>query len=841
MAADTPGDPPGQAPNRKPKELTPRAGAGSLALRGAYVFPVWWIIETAHGKRRCACPRGIDCPSPGKHPVANGWQDQATTNKDAIKAFFTAEPRINYGVFCGPSRWIVLDVDIRPDRDGMDAIRRLEDLMGEPLAITWHIQTGSGSHHFIYEVPDDYDWREHMAAAKLVSNLAMLGLGPGVDVKAGGGLVVGVGSRHISGKQYIPLGGEDGIVPWETPPEGRPTRIQAKLFELLCKPGRMATVADGKFGVVAESLLYKLAERAGLLRGHPTRSGMQPILCPWSQRAGHPGGHDEGSVTSTVLTGAAAGRRLGGIICHHVGKCPERTAHEMLALFEHGGDTRWPDGPLWIADADAALDVAGIEPLSTNFQRRPPEREAQVADADDVSWETIEQGPPPPPETTDMIMPALRAAGVRFEQNGAKKKQLRLINSTANLALFLNTHPTWQGAIARNLMTMQIEVRRELPPGTLTFPPVGETWEDPRHYASLADYFERLPWACKALSITPSSAIHKAVQSVAEAHRYSPLVEMITRLPTWDGTPRLKTWVHDVLAIDDPVAHRMGELWMLQAVARVLRPGCQADLVLILEGPQGIGKNTLVRAMNAPFQAVQLGSLEKTDEAVRRCHAGWIIELGEMAVMRRSEIEKIKNYITCGDDLLRRFYTEQMVRLPRRFVLIGTTNRADYLTDTTGNRRFLPLAIAGSINVAHFTEIRDQLYAEARERITAGEPWWPSGPEAADFGVLADARVPEPMWVDVLRKFFIMNPNITMITSQTLPDLLGEGCLNIPRERWNNAVRSQLSDTLRALGWVYSNHIGRSRSRDNPGTDARGWVRPDRIPGEDDDQGTIPF
>jgi hypothetical protein len=183
-----------------------------MARRGCFVFPLWWPIEGADGRRRCACPKGFDCPSPAKHPMHTGWQDEATTDRAIISAWFTDEPRMNYGIFLGSSGILVLDADERPQHSGMDAVRRLEDLIGK-LPRTWVVATGGGGLQFYFSLPAGFDWRTE----KLVGNLSALGLGPGCDVKWGGGLVVGPGSWHVSGKQYVFLGGEDGVVPWEEP------------------------------------------------------------------------------------------------------------------------------------------------------------------------------------------------------------------------------------------------------------------------------------------------------------------------------------------------------------------------------------------------------------------------------------------------------------------------------------------------------------------------------------------------------------------------------------------------------------------------------------------------
>jgi hypothetical protein len=145
-----------------------------------------------------------------------------------------------------------------------------------------------------------------------------------------------------------------------------PIAAPADLLAMLRRPA-YPVPADGKLGATADTLLFKLMERAKLIRG-ALRSGMVGITCPWSRSAGYAAGHDDGSESSTVITGASSGHRVGGFLCLH-GKCSGRTAQDMLALFS-SPDPRFPDGPDWIAAADVDLDAAAIEPLSTSFRPR---------------------------------------------------------------------------------------------------------------------------------------------------------------------------------------------------------------------------------------------------------------------------------------------------------------------------------------------------------------------------------------------------------------------------------------------------------------------------------------
>jgi putative DNA primase/helicase len=383
----------------------------------------------------------------------------------------------------------------------------------------------------------------------------------------------------------------------------------------------------------------------------------------------------------------------------------------------------------------------------------------RTAQATAAPWE-------PPAGAGDSVLTALLAAGVRFDEKPQPGgPPITCLNhSTANLTLFLETHPDFAGRLGLNLMSQEIVVR---PPGfaaTLRdFPTLGEpftyhAFEFRQHFTALADYFEREPWQTKGLAIGPRSALYDAVHTVAERHVFHPLVEYIESRPAWDGVNRLAHVAKNVLGTDCPIAGRMLDLFIRQAVARVLCPGTKADLVAILVGQQGIGKNRLVTAMNADFASKQIDSFEKPDELVRQCQNGWFVELSEMAVMTRSDLARIKAIITRTEDHLRRLYAEQIHRLPRHFCFIGTTNETSFLSDTTGNRRFLCLQCPGETNtpathirVDRFVAQRDQLYAEARDRCRAGERWWPDDADIAAFAGIAREHQVDDSWSDLLR------------------------------------------------------------------------------------------
>src|SRR6185369_14361928 len=111
--------------------------------------------------------------------------------------------------------------------------------------------------------------------------------------------------------------------------------------------------------------------------------------------------------------------------------------------------------------------------------------------------------------------------------------------------------------------------------------------------------------------------------------KFHPVREYLDGL-AWDGTKRLDRWLAAYLgAADTPYTQAVGERWMISAVARIYRPGCQADSVLILEGQQGIKKSSALAELGSPWFSDRLSEFGSKDAAMEMAGI-WIIELAEL-------------------------------------------------------------------------------------------------------------------------------------------------------------------------------------------------------------------
>jgi predicted P-loop ATPase len=207
--------------------------------------------------------------------------------------------------------------------------------------------------------------------------------------------------------------------------------------------------------------------------------------------------------------------------------------------------------------------------------------------------------------------------------------------------------------------------------------------------------------------------LDEAVETVALERRYNPVVDYLDGLK-WDGEPRIDRWLeHYAGAPDSPFARAAGRLFLVGAVARAHVPGIKFDTALVLEGPQGTGKSSLVRVLGGEWTLEGLPPSEIRGKDVLATLLGaWIVELDELEAVRRSDIASLKAFLSALVARARMPYDRKARDYPRRCAFLGTTNQAAYLRDGTGNRRFWPVR-TGRIDLNGLRRDRDQLWAEA--------------------------------------------------------------------------------------------------------------------------------
>lgn len=294
--------------------------------------------------------------------------------------------------------------------------------------------------------------------------------------------------------------------------------------------------------------------------------------------------------------------------------------------------------------------------------------------------------------------------------------------SLYNVALVLNEHPLWEGVFAFDEFAGQIVKTRDTPYGGVRGPvndhdlaEVAAWLSDPSHLGANV----RSPLVAEALEI------------VAGRRRFHPVRDYLTSV-VWDGTPRLARLLSDWAGAEhNDYTARVGTMVCVSAVARIFRPGCRVNFMLVLEGEQQIGKSDFVRQLFGEQWFAEALESPSHKDFYQGLVGRWGIEIAEMQSFSRADVPKVKQAITAASDWYRPSYGRVAREFPRQCVFVGTTNESEYLRDATGAARFLPVRVT-SIEVEGLIAARDQLWAEAVQRYRDGERYWVLPAQAVD-------------------------------------------------------------------------------------------------------------
>ena len=308
-------------------------------------------------------------------------------------------------------------------------------------------------------------------------------------------------------------------------------------------------------------------------------------------------------------------------------------------------------------------------------------------------------------------------AQLELDRSGAIKPTL------TNICCILRNDPALHG-IVFNQFTGMIDVLDELP-----WQQVKPGWSD-ADQACAKVYFERM------YGIWSPSKFKDALIAVTSADRlYHPVKDYLSGL-TWDGTPRIDTLLIDYLgAADSAYTRAVTRKTLVAGIARIYNPGVKFDSVLVLNGPQGIGKSTLFAKLGGKWFSDSLTIADMRDKAAAEKLQGyWLLEMGELAGMKKVDVETIKSFITRTDDKYRQSYGIAVENHPRSCIIVGTTNSdSGFLRDITGNRRFWPVRVNGGTTLHPWDlEDVDQLWAEAIYYYQQGEPLYLTNEVAAE-------------------------------------------------------------------------------------------------------------
>lgn len=293
-------------------------------------------------------------------------------------------------------------------------------------------------------------------------------------------------------------------------------------------------------------------------------------------------------------------------------------------------------------------------------------------------------------------------------------KSGKLLCNIANIILILENDPALAGHIVHDLFTGMDSAKDGLP------------WNKNANQWTDTDDANLRVWLEKHYDITGKEKIADALTAVLTRHSYHPIRDYLNGL-TWDGVPRLDRIIIDYMGAEDSELNRaMSRKHFVAAVARVFNPGCKYDYCLIMSGAEGIGKSTLLRVMGGRWFNDSITTLEGK-EGMEQLRRAWVVELGELSSIKRSDVEQVKAHLSKQVDIYRAAYARRVLEHPRQCVFCGTTNEALFLKGDTGNRRFWVIPVVAELRkYRDWSEAirrdRDQLWAEAVHYYKQGEP-----------------------------------------------------------------------------------------------------------------------
>jgi len=316
----------------------------------------------------------------------------------------------------------------------------------------------------------------------------------------------------------------------------------------------------------------------------------------------------------------------------------------------------------------------------------------------------------------------------------------------------------------------------------------------PEHWTDAHDLRFTL-WCQRRLGVAKmtAAAVRDAVITYAVRHSQDSLCEWVNKLE-WDKQCRLDSFLEDGFGTaKTPYTVTVGRSWLISMIARALNPGCQVDTMVVLEGPQGIKKNSALRVLGADWYA-EITEKIGTKDFMQCIQGKWLIEIGELHGLDGVSMALVNATITKRFDYFRQSYGHRAEDFPRRCVFCGTTNQPEWLTDETGSRRFLPVRVR-EVNLDYLRANREQLFAEALFAYRSNEPWWDF--PADETRKNQDDRYANDPWAPEV----LAHAERYKFRGVTVVEMMKDA-LDIPKDRWDRRASRRISGILRRGGWI---------------------------------------
>ena len=732
--------------------------AANYAAHGFRVVPLWRIIRIAGKPFRCECgdaecvEGGPSHKHVGKHPFPKAWQKKASDDQDTVRDWWRRHAQRNIGlVMGGAGRLVALDVD---GPDGRASLSALETRHGAlPATLSSASGRDDGGEHRIFRLPD------HLDLAR-IKNRKFL---PGLDVKANNGQIACAPSEHNTGRIYTwtarvevadmpewlyeamcasPVSSTSAAPSTPARPRNQPltpaatqaaTRYVLRALDRVCQD--IATTTEGSRN---EKLFAKACTVLEYFHG---------------EQMNHAEAIDE--LTAAGMSCGLSKGEVHKVLSNAWDRAKQGPGKRVPALV--------PKPQLPQGDASAG-GGAGAQP-----------EDASAPDGYPADWQEADghSTNPDDPDTTE----PLAWQGV-LKRNG----EGRIKGCEYNAALILRHDSRFKGHIAFDEFSMRALYK-------------GAPFSDANEVGILIAMQEYYSVDFCA------SHVNAALKVVTDENRVDTLKMAFDALPTWDGVKRIDSWLRDFLHVRCTTERSFSFMrtssrkWLIQAVARVYQPGCEAHAALVLIGLQSARKSTATKILGGPFFTDQVANINDEQKCALSLHGKHVVELAEMAAFNGVSQSRIKQWLTQRDDHYTPKYIRHAVTVPRRCVFICTTNNFHPLSDSTGGRRFWPFRVAAA-DYEGLAEVMPQLWAEAVAAYRAGEQWWLTTEEEEIAAEVQEAARVVDIWEELIEDYVNSEGHSEPTMKQIATEALG-----LEKGKLDPRGQSKVAQILAKLGF----------------------------------------
>lgn len=623
----------------------------------------------------CECAAGLGCTSPGKHPRSKTWKKPLVDEDEIREALISNTGNIGIAPLLGDplGELVILDVD---GVEGHAAIEKAEEQLGCILPATLEQLTGrdNWSKHKIYRLGPGQD------PALIRNTVGLLG---GVDVRGRGAYIVASPSKHVSGKLYSMVPAEIATLPdaWYKLITSRTKKTKITLPDLVEQPkADVIPILDiRKRKYLEASLAGMFSDIAGAPEGQRNKVLYAKARTHFAQLA------DE----RLPFENAFATLRQAALAC---GLGETEVIRTLKSALDAASAKPEP-----IILEDRQIDRMLLHPITA----RPP---VPVVEGDLEDLMPVDNDDAPPP--------AIEA----YTDSAWEYDVLDSLNKTA------------KGRVETSRTNIKTILSHEACPYRFTWNEMSQAPHVNGVELTDAHVTEILTDCLSArFRMEPSKdTIFDIIVFLAQKSPFHPIRDELNSF-VWDGVPRIDAIPTRFFGQHkrDRIQSAIIRITLISAVARIFDPGCQAHSVCILVGEQGTRKSTFWRLLcGEQYYSDSSMDIENKD-AILKMIRKWIFEWGEIEkITSGASCETQKSFITSASDNIRMPYARTAVDIKRSGIFVGTTNKDRFLTDNTGNRRFLVMPVLCRIDTDALKEERAQIWAEAVAAYRAGEPWW---------------------------------------------------------------------------------------------------------------------